>query len=72
MLTAFTRSMDDLFLVAVPFMVVALVVALTMKEKPLAGRAPEPEPEAEPAARRRRARRGAADCPPWHSRGAST
>lgn len=49
-LTAFTRSMDDLFLVAVPFMVVALVVALTMKEKPLAGRAPEPEPASEPGA----------------------
>jgi EmrB/QacA subfamily drug resistance transporter len=37
-LTAFTQSMDDVFLVAVPFMVVALVVALTMREKPLAGR----------------------------------
>ncbi|HZA31027.1 MAG TPA: DHA2 family efflux MFS transporter permease subunit [Propionibacteriaceae bacterium] len=37
-LTAFTRSMDDVFLVAVPFMVVALIVALTMREKPLTGR----------------------------------
>ncbi len=37
-LTAFTRSMDDVFLVAVPFMAVALIVALTMREKPLAGR----------------------------------
>jgi EmrB/QacA subfamily drug resistance transporter len=37
-LEAFTRSMDDVFLVAVPFMAVALVVALTMREKPLAGR----------------------------------
>jgi EmrB/QacA subfamily drug resistance transporter len=37
--TAFTQSMDDVFLVAVPFMVVALVIALTMREKPLAGRA---------------------------------
>ena len=37
-LTAFTQSMDDVFLVAVPFMVIALVVALTMREKPLAGR----------------------------------
>ncbi len=46
-LTAFTRSMDDLFLVAVPFMVVALVVALTMKEKPLTGREPAPQPPAE-------------------------
>ena len=34
-LTAFTRSMDDVFLAAVPFMVVALVVAITMREKPL-------------------------------------
>ena len=40
------RTMDDLFLVAVPFMVVALVVALTLGEKPLAGRAPEPAPSA--------------------------
>lgn len=37
-LEAFTRSMDDVFLVAVPFMAVALVVAVTMREKPLAGR----------------------------------
>ena len=37
-LDAFTRSMDEVFLVAVPFMVVALIVALTMHEKPLAGR----------------------------------
>ncbi len=37
-LEAFTRSMDDVFLVAVPFMAVALVIALTMREKPLAGR----------------------------------
>jgi EmrB/QacA subfamily drug resistance transporter len=37
-LTAFTQSMDDVFLVAVPFMAVALVVAVTMREKPLAGR----------------------------------
>ncbi|WP_375423354.1 MDR family MFS transporter [uncultured Friedmanniella sp.] len=39
-LTAFTQSMDDVFLVAVPFMAVALVIALTMREKPLAGRQP--------------------------------
>ena len=37
-LTAFTEAMDDVFLVAVPFMVVALLIALTMREKPLAGR----------------------------------
>jgi EmrB/QacA subfamily drug resistance transporter len=38
-LEAFTRAMDDVFLVAVPFMAVAFVVALTMREKPLKGRA---------------------------------
>ena len=37
-LEAFTRSMDDVFLVAVPFMAVAFVIALTMHEKPLRGR----------------------------------
>ncbi len=37
-LEAFTRAMDDVFLVAVPFMVVALVIAVTMREKPLKGR----------------------------------
>jgi len=40
-LEAFTRSMDDVFLVAVPFMAVAFVIALTMHEKPLRGRAPD-------------------------------
>jgi hypothetical protein len=30
--------MDDVFLVAVPFMAVAFVIALTMREKPLKGR----------------------------------
>jgi predicted MFS family arabinose efflux permease len=39
-LEAFTRAMDDVFLVAVPFMAVAFVIALTMREKPLRGRAP--------------------------------
>jgi hypothetical protein len=37
-LEAFTRSMDDVFLVAVPFMAVAFIIALTMREKPLKGR----------------------------------
>jgi len=41
-LEAFTRSMDDVFLIAVPFMAVALVIALTMREKPLAGRGGTP------------------------------
>jgi len=45
-LTAFTQSMDDLFLVAVPFMVVALILALFMKEKPLGGRDAAPEASA--------------------------
>ena len=50
-LTAFTRSMDDVFLVAVPFMVVALIVALTMREKPLIGRnhGPAVQPASEPS-----------------------
>ena len=38
-LEAFTRSMDDVFLIAVPFMVVGVIIALTMKEKELKGRA---------------------------------
>ena len=42
-LTAFTQSMDDVFLVAVPFMAVALIIALTMREKELAGRHPTPD-----------------------------
>ena len=37
-LTAFTQSMDDVFLIAVPFMAVGFIVALTLSEKPLAGR----------------------------------
>ena len=40
-LEAFTRSMDDVFLVAVPFMAVAFVIALTMREKPLRERGPD-------------------------------
>jgi hypothetical protein len=43
-LTAFTRSMDDVFLIAVPFMAVGFVIALTMREKPLAGRTKTPDP----------------------------
>jgi EmrB/QacA subfamily drug resistance transporter len=39
-LEAFTRAMDDVFLVAVPFMGVAFLIALTMREKPLKGRGP--------------------------------
>jgi EmrB/QacA subfamily drug resistance transporter len=42
--TAFTQAMDEVFLVAVPFMLVALVVALTLREKPLTGRSAAPVP----------------------------
>ena len=38
-LTAFTNAMDDVFLVGLPFMVVALVIAVFMREVPLIGRA---------------------------------
>jgi predicted MFS family arabinose efflux permease len=37
-LTAFTESMDDVFLVGLPFMAVALVIAIFMREVPLIGR----------------------------------
>ena len=37
--------MDDVFLVAVPFMAVAFVIALTMRERPLQGREPAPTTE---------------------------
>jgi EmrB/QacA subfamily drug resistance transporter len=37
-LEAFTRAIDDVFLVAVPFLAVAFVIAITMQEKPLRGR----------------------------------
>ena len=37
-LTAFTNAMDDVFLVGLPFMVVALVIAIFMREVPLIGR----------------------------------
>ena len=46
-LEAFTRSMDDLFLVGIPFMAVAVLVAVTMREKPLESRSqPRPTPAA--------------------------
>jgi hypothetical protein len=48
---AFSNSLHDTFLSAVPLVFIALVVALFLKEKPLAtresaGQAPEPEPVA--------------------------
>ena len=48
-LTAFTQAMDDVFLVAVPFLGVALVLAVLMREKPLGGRTPSAP--AEPGSR---------------------
>ena len=39
MLTAFTNAMDDVFLVGLPFMAIALVIAIFMREVPLIGRA---------------------------------
>jgi len=44
-LTAFTQSMDDVFLVAVPFMAIAFLISLTMREKELAGRTAAPNPQ---------------------------
>jgi len=38
-LTAFTNAMDDVFLVGLPFMAIALVIAIFMREVPLIGRA---------------------------------
>jgi EmrB/QacA subfamily drug resistance transporter len=49
-LEAFTRAIDDVFLVAVPFMAVAFVIALTMHEKPLRGRATHDTDSATPSA----------------------
>lgn len=49
MLTAFTQAMDDVFLVGVPFMVVALVVATFMTERPLADREQPAAPVAQQA-----------------------
>ncbi len=48
-LTAFTQAMDDVFLVGVPFMVVALVVATFMTERPLADREQPAAPVAQQA-----------------------
>jgi EmrB/QacA subfamily drug resistance transporter len=44
-LTAFTNAMDDVFLVGVPFMAVALLIAVFMTERPLAGRERTEAPE---------------------------
>lgn len=41
-LSAFTSAMDDVFAIAVPFMGLAFVLALTMRERPLAGRGTTP------------------------------
>ena len=52
MLTAFTNAMDEVFLVGLPFMVVALVIAIFMREVPLIGRA-EPRLDRVPRVGRR-------------------
>lgn len=57
-LTAFTQAMDDVFLVAVPFMAVAFVIALTMRERPLQGREPAATAEVPATLSRRAASRG--------------
>ena len=46
MLDRLHPAMDDVFLVAVPFMAVAFVIALTMRERPLQGRASSAPAEA--------------------------
>ena len=46
---AFSHSLHDMFLTAVPLVMVAFVIALFLKEKPLATRdAAAPERDAEP------------------------
>ncbi|MBO3745561.1 MFS transporter [Streptosporangiaceae bacterium NEAU-GS5] len=45
-LDAFSRALDAVFLTAIPFVVVALIVAFFLKEIPLATRASEEEPVA--------------------------
>jgi EmrB/QacA subfamily drug resistance transporter len=47
-LWAFTHALDDVFLVGVPFMVAAVVVALLLKEVPLRTGEPQPLPQPQP------------------------
>ena len=47
-LWAFTHALDDVFLVGVPFMVAAVVVALMLKEVPLRTGEPQPQPQPQP------------------------
>jgi EmrB/QacA subfamily drug resistance transporter len=47
-LWAFTHALDDVFLVGVPFMVAAVVVALLLKEVPLRTGEPQPQPQPQP------------------------
>jgi hypothetical protein len=47
-LTAFSRALDDVFLVGVPFMVVAFVVALFLQEVPLRSGPARPDDPAAP------------------------
>ncbi len=45
-LGAFAHALDDVFLIGVPFLVIAFVIALFLKEKPLATGHPQPQPKA--------------------------
>jgi EmrB/QacA subfamily drug resistance transporter len=50
-LSAYSMAIDDIFLTAIPFMIVALIIALCLKEVPLRGRSAAPAAEgATPAA----------------------
>ena len=44
-LGAFTSALDDVFLVGVPFLVVAFLVALTLRELPLRTGQPQSQPQ---------------------------
>jgi len=44
-LTAYSMAIDDVFLAAIPFMIVALIIALFLKEVPLRGRSAAPAAE---------------------------
>jgi EmrB/QacA subfamily drug resistance transporter len=49
-LSAYSMAIDDVFLTAIPFMVVALIIALFLKEVPLRGRSAAPVAEGAAAA----------------------
>jgi hypothetical protein len=49
-LSAYSMAIDDVFLTAIPFMTVALIIALFLKEVPLRGRSAAPSAEGAAAA----------------------